>query len=181
LAVLLVFGAVAGSHHTKQDADEDAAVNEEEWLRWKDDPGSMLALVGEKASERKLRLFACACCRRILHLLFDERGRKAVEVGELFSDGIAGEQELTAAWEAANTAYIETAVREINSAKTHRLASALYAVSTPAIHTFAAANRAASSCGLEKEVEQQEQAALFRDILGNPALSGRTFENVVMK
>jgi hypothetical protein len=47
-----------------------------------------------KASDRKLRLFAVACCRRLLHLLPEWRHRRHVEVAELYADGKAGEEEL---------------------------------------------------------------------------------------
>lgn len=39
-----------------------------------------------QASERKLWLYACACCRRLWPLLGDERSQRAVEARELYAD-----------------------------------------------------------------------------------------------
>jgi hypothetical protein len=68
------------------------AVTEAEWLAC-EDPAPLLQFLSGKVSERKLRLFACACCRRIWPLLPDARSRAAVEAGEQYADGrVTGKQ-----------------------------------------------------------------------------------------
>jgi hypothetical protein len=50
--------------------------------------------VPEEALERKWRLLSCAACRRLWHLLVDERSRRAVEGSEKFADGLLSERVL---------------------------------------------------------------------------------------
>src|SRR5436190_21057171 len=49
-----------------------------------------------RASERKLRLFAVACSRRVWDWI-DALGQAAVEVAERYADGLAGREEIRAA------------------------------------------------------------------------------------
>src|SRR3954454_2443959 len=69
---------------------------------WQDsaDPLAMIAFLRSSggASDRKLRLFACACCRRLWHVWGDLPGeRRAVEAAERFAEGLADARELGAA------------------------------------------------------------------------------------
>jgi len=52
-----------------------------------------------KVGRRKLRLFGCACCRRLWHKL-EDGGRRSVELAERYADGHVSPAEMTAwAWE----------------------------------------------------------------------------------
>lgn len=60
-------------------------------------PEAILKRLTERASPRKLRLYAVACCRRIWPLILDERCRHAVEVAQRLADGRANPNDLEAA------------------------------------------------------------------------------------
>jgi hypothetical protein len=75
-------------------------VTEEEWLTLSD-PLKLLAYLHGWRRQRRWRLFACACCRRIWSAVHDPRSRNAVEVAERYADGLASVDELATAREGA--------------------------------------------------------------------------------
>lgn len=62
------------------------------WLECAD-PRPMLKLLQLRVSDRKIRLFACACCRRVWDFI-SPPARRAVEVAEGFADGTVKEKHL---------------------------------------------------------------------------------------
>ena len=158
-----------------------------------DSPEKMLASLPGKAGERKLRLWACACCRRVGHLL-PEPGWRAVEVAERLADGKATAAEVSAARVAVRTAARRTPVATLGW---YALFAAQVAVGArltdrhplpggPAEHAarhcvtaaadWAYFNAPPSSTpwgrgagyGNTMAAESAAQAALLRDIFGNP-------------
>jgi hypothetical protein len=67
------------------------SMTEQEWLTCTD-PRPMLEFLRGKASERKLRLFAVACCRLVLPHVPDQRCEKGLQIAEQYADGLVSEQ-----------------------------------------------------------------------------------------
>jgi hypothetical protein len=149
------------------------------------DPQKMLEFLRGKVSDRKLRLFACACCRQVWHLL-DRQGRTIVKVAEDFAEGKAPQQKLSkanaaaqaaagharwdvpsdasspSAWAAASGAARSTAQKAGQAAAQKAVRTAVYDEDTrddPGNNPWDNAWNAA-----EKEVHKA-QAALLRDIV----------------
>jgi hypothetical protein len=78
-------------------------MTEHEWLS-STDPQAMLSLLRQQdnLTERKLRLFAVACCRNVWHWLANPRieypgEQEAVAIAERYADGLASAEDLGAA------------------------------------------------------------------------------------
>ena len=78
---------------------------EAEWLD-SADPQPMLEFLRHKASDRKVRLFAVACCRRVWPSLEHEEFREAVRKAEAFADGLTDEEEMLQAHEKARPIFV---------------------------------------------------------------------------
>ena len=95
----------SGWRRGRQWVRREAPMTEAQWLAC-EDPMAMLGFLRGKASDRKLRLFAVRCCRRITHLL-DPRGLTALTIAERFADGLASEEQLRGAEGLAEDAFNE--------------------------------------------------------------------------
>jgi hypothetical protein len=135
---------------------------------WNDctNPAAMLTFLRStgSASDRKLRLFAVACCRRVWPLLTDERARKAVE----FADGLVGEPALAAAAFEVRTALSDPA----SPGPLQAAAGAIWLDAFAASH-YAAFATARTSNGIRfpllceaRDVEWLGQAAMLCDLFG---------------
>jgi hypothetical protein len=158
-------------------------VVEAEWLVC-GDPEVMLKFLSGKISERKLRLFGVACCRRIWQLLDDEHSRTAVEVAERFADGLASEDERAAQRQAALDASNEA--RLAFEAHPERGWDALclaevaadaadYTLYTPGLaktarHAWKAVAHAGNikRTAVDFKNEMLAQCRLLREVVGNP-------------
>ena len=150
-------------------------MTEEQWLS-STDPTPMLEFLGDKASDRRLRLFVCACCRSVLPLLPEPSCRLAVEAAEQYADRALDKPAYL------GVAHAFDRIRRARFPKTATPDDGAWNAVYCAVHrrweaehdyyarerwrlAAAAARDAARSPGTD---EPSVQAALLRDIIGSP-------------
>jgi len=149
-------------------------MTEAEWLAC-DDTEPMLVFLNHRMTDRKSRLFACACCRQIWNYVSNSALRNAVEVSERFADQEATQSQLSAA--ARKARRVASDLREAAMANTppsnwatgsYPAAEAAALVALKGIGLVRTAARLARAALLINEVETIDHADLLRDIFGNP-------------
>jgi hypothetical protein len=131
----------------------------------------MLSFLADRLSPRKRQLFACACVRRVWHLVGDSTCRRAVEVAERYADGRATEDELRRADEA--TVEGDDLSRPYGPAELAATLTLLahegFGQLGPGLHDPAASAAAyAARAAGDDGAAARAQADLLRDIAGNP-------------
>jgi hypothetical protein len=145
--------------------------------------------LGRFPHHRKWRLFFCACCRRLWHLLADPASRQAVEASEQCAEGAVGEDGLA---RACTTAYqaqgrLDQEHRSAAAAQQHELQLLSLAAGVAALAAEPELEMVqdvlykawevvrAEAWGLGRadadsapEREAAYQSGLIRDIIGNP-------------
>jgi hypothetical protein len=161
-------------------------MTEQEWLA-AIEPRELMHFVTE-GNSRKLRLFACACCRRAWNPFVNPFTIRTVMAVEAFADGEIGPKDLERVHEAAGRAAATArngASRDDSGYLAHVAEAAASAAQADALIAvelaFRAAARAAADAPAmideqpggrtgyaEYKAELAEQADLLRDIFGNP-------------
>ena len=149
-------------------------MTEKEWLSG-DDPIPMLDFLCGRSSDRKLRLFSTACCRRIWPLLAHDTHRRAVERAEQFADGLTTLAKMQSASRTAGrhrdnyqTEYDQMLVGPRNL---------VFSATHP--HAWSAAHDGHSDkfqvvhfwgylVGIREDDDSKDSAGLLREIFGNP-------------
>jgi hypothetical protein len=150
------------------------------------DPLALLYHVERRASPRKLRLFACACCRRALNPFVPPFVLRAVAAAEAFADGALGARDLARVRRAVERAAGPTGRAELRDGTFYfreifgtclavchsgELPGGVAELARDAAHAAASAAADASPAprgSAEWHSERAGQADLFRDIFGDP-------------
>ena len=146
--------------------------------------GSARLAAEARVGKRKLRLFACACCRRIWHLLPDQQAREVVQVAERYADGLATREELIVASDAGmgsipasgsmgvDRAICAAAYTGMPGGNEYREEDVCACVATAASHLGPGKTIHGHPCQLfdeaVREAEMTIQCSLCRDIFRNP-------------
>jgi hypothetical protein len=131
-------------------------------------PVRMLDYLAGQASDRKLRLFACACCRRIWPLLRHTTTREAVEATERYADGGIAVGE----WEGVRAADYESMLAHAWAGDDFAHRAAVSAASANAWEAAAMAAEGITLAVMADKASAAEEAAaqahLLRCLFGNP-------------
>jgi hypothetical protein len=154
-------------------------MDEREWLTCAD-PERMLVNLRGKGSDRKLQLFGVGCCRRIWHLLIDDRSKNAVLTVERDADMMSSPEEVAVAFSDSEIAFracehITDRHADAAGAAHDLTASCEDMILKAGSMALATANAAGYleddsffAYREDVEVEYPHQCSLIRDIFGNP-------------
>jgi hypothetical protein len=141
----------------------EATMIELGWLACTD-PTPMLEFLRGKASERKLRLFACACCRDIWNLIRSESSRRALEASEDYADGKIRRKKLIELRERARQNESDSAQLVVMAASRKQIAAFWVAL----LAAGARDGSAITPSYTRSLKSSTEQSGHLRDIFGNP-------------
>ncbi|HEY7425146.1 MAG TPA: hypothetical protein VH682_13025 [Gemmataceae bacterium] len=146
-------------------------MREEEWLACAD-PLPMLEFLKGRVSNRKLRLFACACCRQGWRRLTNPYLRLAVETAEQYADNQTTQEELAkaraAAWSVNQMRHEHAIAAARATVRESAWAAAREAQQQMIQQIWKKVERGWATAPEEKKTSQRRQSDLLRCIIGDP-------------
>jgi hypothetical protein len=141
-------------------------VTEQEWLVCTD-PSPMLRLLRGKVSDRKFRLFAVGCCRRIPSYVSDQWRKYEIEVAERLADGLASDVDGPAR-SADRRPAVLNGVSAIHAPQCGSAGSASAASVAAAWVAFSVEGITNSAWHQVYDREREDQIRLLHDVFANP-------------
>lgn len=141
-------------------------MDEIEWFGGSD-PTRMLVFFRNRASDRKLRYFACACCERIAHLFSGDSDLEAIGTVERFADGQGTQTELAALHIRMTMAALFEATGE-DAAGTAASTSTVCAAVLAEQHADVNHPKGQGDYFAAESGERKAQSRLLCDIFGSP-------------
>jgi hypothetical protein len=153
---------------------EGRPMTEAEWLRCEDPD---ILLDSPQCNDvRKRRLFACVCARGVVHFLKDSRFEDALRASEALADGAMRREQLADLQRAVAEAQEHLSGPDGSERERHAAAAIYWACEQRIPSHRRAANQSQFAVGADAgvtrrsamAVEVTRQAAMVRDIFGNP-------------
>lgn len=121
-------------------------------------------------TERKQRLFAVACARRVLELATSSNARHALDVAEQFADGTSSKADLRKACDAAirDSNDLDPEEASFDEYRAEWALTAAINAATDRKQQLIYAAECARDASNTADAEQEAQCQLFREIFGNP-------------
>jgi hypothetical protein len=181
-------GAPGKTGRRPESSTRSDAMTEAEWNACTD-PVPMLTFLqtSGRASERKLRLFACACCRRLAPWYLHEASNNALKSAEWYADGKVSRRTCEAAYAKGQLAVSEISMdgSSRNLAMVHAAGAAAFAAGTKSgAIAMAITNAVAAEAVLQTRprtdavdtIRLVAHCDLLRDIVGPRPFRSMTFE-----
>lgn len=143
-----------------------AAKTEAEWRAYRD-PRDLLHKLGDQVNPRKLRLFACACCRQMPEVQAHVRYQQVVEVVERYADGQATGADMQAALSEAHPPACTWVGEALGNLKGFDVAGSFAAPNLHAASEHAARAVRDASGALDWSAARRRQVALLCDLIGD--------------
>jgi hypothetical protein len=144
-------------------------MTEAEWLAC-DEPWQMVRWIKRVISPRQFRLYVCGSCRASWDELTPAAIQSVVAVLERGADGLAGEEELQAAWTTAQNEVerLWSVMEETSGGWRNSLVPQLHALNGALASAFRTPPNPESWQAHRRYVRSKLECHLLRDIFGNP-------------